>query len=87
LVELLKQPQYKPLQMEEQVAVVFAGVGGKVDDVEVAAVRRFESEMLEYLHAKHEAIFDEIRNSKDFSNDVKAKLSAAIDEFKKGFKA
>jgi F-type H+-transporting ATPase subunit alpha len=87
LVELLKQPQYKPLQMEEQVAVVLAGVGGKVDDVEVSAVRRFEAEMLEYLHAKHEGIFDEIRNSKDLPNDLKAKLSAAIDDFKKGFKA
>jgi F-type H+-transporting ATPase subunit alpha len=73
--------------MEEQVAVVLAGVGGKVDDVEVANVRRFESEMLEYLHSRAAGVLAEIRESKDLKDDLRAKLSAAIDEFKKGFKA
>jgi F-type H+-transporting ATPase subunit alpha len=87
LVELLKQPQYAPLAMEEQAAVIFAGVGGKVDDIDVPQIRRFEVEMLEYLHASHQAILDTIRDSKDFKDDVKAALGAAIDDFKKTFKA
>jgi len=87
LVELLKQPQYAPLAMEEQAAVIFAGVGGKVDDIDVPHIHRFEVEMLEYLHAGHQAILDTIRDSKDFKDDVKAALSAAIDDFKKTFKA
>jgi F-type H+-transporting ATPase subunit alpha len=86
LVELLKQGQYQPLPMEEQVAVVLAGVGGKVDDIEVADVRRFEAEMLEYLRASHGDLLAEIRDSKDLKDDVKAKLLAAIDDFKKIFK-
>jgi F-type H+/Na+-transporting ATPase subunit alpha len=87
LVELLKQGQYQPLPMEEQVAVVLAGISGKVDDVEVAQVRRFEAEMLEYLRASHSAVLAEIRDGKDLKDDLKAKLIAAIDDFKKSFKA
>ena len=87
LVELLKQNQYSPLQMEEQVAVIYAGVNGKVDDVEVSHIRRFEAEMLEYLHSKAADVMTAIRDSKELKDDVKAKLDAAINEFKKTFQA
>jgi F-type H+-transporting ATPase subunit alpha len=87
LVELLKQPQFFPLQMEEQVAVLYAGINGKVDDIAVASVRRFEAEMLEYLHSRAEDVLNTIRDSKDLSDDTAKKLNAAIDTFKQGFKA
>jgi F-type H+-transporting ATPase subunit alpha len=87
LVELLKQGQYQPLAMEEQVAVIFAGVSGRVDDIEVNAVHKFELGMLEYLHASHSSLLDKIRESKDLNDEAKAQLGQAIDDFKKTFKA
>jgi F-type H+-transporting ATPase subunit alpha len=87
LVELLKQGQFAPQQMEEQVAVLYAGINGKVDDVAVNAVRRFEAELLEFLHSRHEGLMAEIRDTRDLSDGAKAKLDAAIDEFKRTFKA
>jgi F-type H+-transporting ATPase subunit alpha len=87
LVELLKQGQYAPLAMEEQVAVLYAGVGGKVDDIEVNQVHRFEIELLDYLRSSHSALLAGIRDSKDLKDDAKAQLSQAIDDFKKTFKA
>ncbi len=87
LVELLKQGQFAPQQMEEQVAVLYAGINAKVDDVAVKDVRRFEAELLEFLHSRHDNLLAEIRDSKDLSDANKAKLDAAIDEFKKVFKA
>ena len=87
LVELLKQAQYAPLSMEEQVAVVYTGISGKVDDLDVALVHRFEVELLEHLRARHPELLAAIRDSKDFTDDSKAKLGAAIDEFKSSFKA
>ncbi len=87
LVELLKQGQFAPQQMEEQVAVLYAGINAKVDDVAVKDVRRFEAELLEFLHARYESLLAEIRDTKDLNDAAKAKLDAAIDEFKKVFKA
>jgi F-type H+/Na+-transporting ATPase subunit alpha len=87
LVELLKQAQYSPLSMEEQVVVVFAGVSGKADDLDVPLVHRFEVELLEHLRAGHADLLAAIRDSKDFNDDSKAKLGAAIDAFKSTFKA
>ena len=87
LVELLKQGQFAPFAMEQQVASIYAGINGKVDDVPVNAVRRFETELLEYLANKASDVMADIRNSNDLSDATKAKLDAAIDDFKKGFKA
>ncbi len=86
LVELLKQAQFSPQSMEEQVAVIYAGTNGKVDDIEPAKVRRFETEMLEHLKANASAVMNEIRDTKDLKDDVAAKLNAAIDAFKVTFK-
>ena len=87
LVELLKQAQYSPLSMEEQVVVIFAGVSGKVDDIDVPVVQRFVEDLLEHLRAAHPGLLTAIRDSKDFSDDSKAKLGAAMDAFKSTFKA
>ena len=85
LTELLKQPQYAPLQVEEQVAVIYAGTRGYIDTIAVADVGRFESELLSYLHGKHQGLLDAIRTKKALDGDVEAELKSALDAFTKTF--
>ncbi len=87
LVELLKQPQYKPMPVEEQVASMYAATRGHMDDVEVANIRPFEAGMLEYLRTSGAAILNDIKTKKALDQDIEKRLSEAIGEFKKGFKA
>lgn len=87
LVELLKQPQYQPLPAEEQVASIYAANKGFLDDVPVAAVGDFEKGLLEFLRASKSDVLTSIREKKVLDKDIESALSAAIAEFKKGFKA
>ncbi|MCP3784520.1 MULTISPECIES: F0F1 ATP synthase subunit alpha [Micromonospora] len=84
LVELLKQPNYSPYPVQEQVVSVWAGVEGKLDDIPVGEVRRFESEFLQYLRHKHEGVLAGIADNK-WDDDIIASLDSAITEFKKVF--
>jgi F-type H+-transporting ATPase subunit alpha len=84
LTELLKQPQYSPLSVEEQVAVVYAGTRGYLDGIATNQVRRFESELLAHLHGKHQGLLDKIRVEKDLKNvedDLKSVLAAFASAF------
>ncbi len=81
-VEILKQGQYAPMSVENQVMVIFAVTNGYLDDVEVEQVRAWESGFLEYMHATHAAIGDEIRTKKALSDELTGKLKAAIDQYK-----
>jgi len=84
LTELLKQPQYSPLAVEEQVAVIYAGTRGYLDRVPTAQVGRFERELLEHLHGKHQGLLDKIRTEKDLKNvedDLKSVLAAFAENF------
>ena len=72
--------------MEEQVVSIYAGIKGKVDDIEVAQVRRFEAELHEYMRRSQAALMSEIREKKALDDALAAKLGAAIDEFKATFK-
>jgi len=83
LVELLKQPLHAPLPVEEQVAAVFAGTRGFLDDVAVEDVRRFESEMLEYLRSRHAEVLDAIRTTGALADE--GTLAKAIEDFKELF--
>ncbi|MGC7286326.1 F0F1 ATP synthase subunit alpha, partial [Mycobacteroides abscessus subsp. massiliense] len=74
LVELLKQPQYSPLAVEEQVVAIFLGTQGHLDSVPVEDVQRFESELLEHVKASHSDIFDGIRETKKLSEEAEEKL-------------
>ena len=65
LTELLKQPQFSPMEVEEQVVVIYAGVNGYLDPIPVSAVRRFEDELLRYMRAEHPGILDAIRDKKE----------------------
>ncbi|EGJ49918.1 F0F1 ATP synthase subunit alpha [Desulfocurvibacter africanus] len=87
MVELLKQPQYQPLPVEEQVAVIFAGGRGYMDDVPVLAVRKFEAEFLEFMRNAKADLLKTIREKKALDQDAEGKLKAALEEFKKGFRA
>jgi F-type H+-transporting ATPase subunit alpha len=85
LVELLKQPQYTPYPMEEEVISIWAGTSGGLDDVPVADIRRFEREFLDFLHRSHQNVLDVIVETKDLSEDTIAALNGALDEFKHTF--
>ena len=85
LTELLKQPQFSPLSMEEQVCVMYAGTKGYLDDVAVSDVGRYEQELLLHLHAEQEDLLATIRTEKKLSDDAEAKLKAALDRFTKNF--
>jgi F-type H+-transporting ATPase subunit alpha len=84
LTELLKQPQYSPYAVEDQVASVWAGTKGKLDDVEVEDVKRFEAEMLDHLRRKTD-VLETILKSGKLESDTEEALSAAVDDFRAGF--
>jgi F-type H+-transporting ATPase subunit alpha len=84
LTELLKQPQYSPLSVEEQVVSVYSGTRGYLDKVAAADVGRFESELLSHMHAKHQDVLDAIRTGKDVApveDKLKSVLTAFADNF------
>jgi F-type H+-transporting ATPase subunit alpha len=85
LTELLKQPQFSPLKMEEQVAVIYAGVNGYLDGIPVNKVRAFEDGLLSLLRGKHVDILNAIRDSKDLSDDSAAKLKGVVEGYTKTF--
>ena len=88
LVELLKQPQFQPLPVEKQVLILFVGTAeeGFLMDIPVAAVSRFEKELFEFFDSRHKELLDEIREKKDISPELRARLVAAVKEFKSFFK-
>ncbi len=85
MVELLKQGQYVPMSMVEQVTVLFAATQGYIDDIPVESVRKFEEEILRYMKDRKADVLKELEQKKAIDDDLKAKLVAAIDDFKKGF--
>ena len=82
LVELLKQPQYKPLSVVQQIISIFAGVRGLVDDIPVADIQKFESGLLNFIDDKHQSLIEKIDAAKKLDDDSEAELKAAIEEFK-----
>jgi F-type H+/Na+-transporting ATPase subunit alpha len=87
LVEILKQPQYKPLPFEKQVIIIFAANNGFLDDYPVAALKRYEPELLNFFETKKGSLVTELRDKKAIDDDLKAKIVAAMNEFKKEFTA
>jgi F-type H+-transporting ATPase subunit alpha len=85
LVELLKQPQYQPFPMEEEVVSVWAGTTGRLDDVPVEDIRRFERDFLDHLKRDHKDVLESIRGTSDLSDDTVTLLERAIEAFKKTF--
>src|ERR1700722_12364233 len=85
LVELLKQPQYDPFPVEEEVVSIWAGTTGQLDDVPVEDIRRFETEFLEYLHRNNEGLLTSIRETKDLPDDSITTLKDAMGRFPRTF--
>src|SRR5512135_806116 len=87
MVEILKQDQYVPMSAEEQIMIIFAGTQGSIDDIPVEAVKKFEEEFLRYMRDRKADVVKELAQKKAIDDDMKAKLTAAIEDFKKGFQA
>ena len=81
LTELLKQPQFSPLSMEEQVCVIYAGTRGYLDGIPTSDVQRYEADLLRILHAEHGELLEGIRNEKKLTDELESKLKAALDAF------
>lgn len=84
LMELLRQPQATPYEVEDQVCSIWAGTSGYLDDIEVSDVHRFESEMLAYLHANSD-VPAKIKETGQFDSDTEQALKAAVEKFRSGF--
>jgi F-type H+-transporting ATPase subunit alpha len=85
LVELLKQPAASPFPVGREIVSVWAGTNGKLDDIEVSDVRRFETELLDYVQHHAAGLYDELATTKQFTDDHAARLEQLVDDFKKQF--
>jgi F-type H+-transporting ATPase subunit alpha len=86
MVELLKQPQYQPMPVEEQVAVIYAGTRGYLDKLPASEVRRYEASLIEFLRAQKPALLQGIREKKDLPEEIAKELDAALAEFGETFR-
>ncbi len=87
MVELLKQGQYSPYSLERQIVSIWAGTSGELDSVAVADIRRFESELLDFIGRERKDIFTVISETKQLEDDTVAKMKSAVADFKKQFKS
>jgi F-type H+-transporting ATPase subunit alpha len=87
LVEILKQPQYRPVPNEKQVLVIFAANNGFLDDYPVSALKRYETEMYGFFDSRQAELVTELRDKKAIDDDLKGRIIAAFEQFKKEFTA
>ena len=87
MVEVLKQPPYNPLPVENQVVLIYAGSNGYLDDIPASEVSKFEAELYPYLEAKYPDVFEQIRSKKVVEKDTQERLDEALSEFKATFSA
>jgi F-type H+/Na+-transporting ATPase subunit alpha len=87
LVEILKQPQYEPLPVERQVAIIYAGVNGYMDRIAVTDVRAFEVGLYDFIETRHPDVFRGVADKKQLDDQLKGALDAAVKEFAEGFAA
>ncbi len=85
MVEILKQDQYVPMSVEKQVAIIWTGNNGHLNDIELDEVKRFEEEFLSYLETNYASTLEDIRDSGELSDEIVENLKKAVGEFKKGF--
>lgn len=86
MVELLKQPQYQPMKMTDQVLSLFAGTRGYLDDVPVKAVQQWESDFLKFMHSKYDTLVSDLETKQDLTDEITEQIIAAIKDFKTGYK-
>ncbi len=85
LLEVMKQPQYSPVTVEDQVVVIYAASNGYMDELPVESIKRYESELLDFVHATHADIISDLRVQKALTDDVVAKLKSALTSFTERF--
>jgi len=85
MVEILKQGQYSPLPVEKQIMIIYAGTNGVLDDLPLDQIRSFEQELYRFVENAHPAMLTTIREKKALDDDLKAKMDAALKEFKAQF--
>jgi len=85
LTELLKQPQFSPYPVEEEVVSIYTGMKGYLDKLAVADVLRFEGDFLRLMRGKHQDVLDAIRTGKTLTPEIEAQLKTILDEFTKSF--
>jgi len=86
LTEILKQPQYRPMDIEKQVLGIWAATNGFVDDVAIEDVRRFETELLSFVENSHPGLLTSIREKKSLTDEIKKDLTQALEDFKNTWK-
>jgi len=86
LVEILKQDQYAPLHVEEQILIIYAATNGYLDEFEVSRAKEFEAQLIEFIQNKYSGILDKIRAEKKMNDEIKTELKGALEEFKAVFK-
>ena len=86
LVELLKQGQYEPLPVEKQILIIYAGTNGFVDELPLAALKKYEQELYSFVESRHQDIFADILKKRELDSDLRAKMNKALEEFKAVFK-
>jgi F-type H+-transporting ATPase subunit alpha len=87
LVEILKQPQYKPLPVERQVLIIFAGTNGFLEMYPESVLARYESELYDFIEAQNPEVFNEIREKKSLDSAMEKKTKILLEQFKEKFKA
>jgi F-type H+-transporting ATPase subunit alpha len=87
LVEILKQPQYEPLSVERQVAIIFAGTNGYLDAIPTSEVRAFEIGLYQHIETRHARLFKDIAEKKQLDDQLKAAVQQAVEEFARDFSA
>jgi F-type H+/Na+-transporting ATPase subunit alpha len=86
LVEILKQPQYRPMGVEQQVLIIWAATNGHLDDIPVDQVRRFEADFQRFIETSHPAVFNALREKKAIDDQLKADMAQAVTDFKAAWK-
>lgn len=85
MVELLKQPQYRPLPLEKQIVLIFVGTYGYLDDIEVARIAEFETRFLEHMETIHAKLLQKIKKEKTLSPELIEQLKKIVEKFKENF--
>ena len=84
-MEILKQKQYSPVAVEKQVAIIFAGTNGYLDEIDIARIGEFEEKFMDFLDSSCSDLMADIKSSGEISDDSKTALQSKIEEFVKGF--
>jgi len=87
LIEILKQPQYKPLSMEKQVTILFAGTNGYLDKFPASSVAKYEEGMYRFIEDRYSQIFTQLAEKKEITDEIKTLMNQALTEYGKEFEA